>query len=324
MYTGNGASHYLKQMLYILAVLILMSSCATILNMPYTNVKVYTTESSKIIYRYDTIKTVNNEANLWIERKNKPVSIIATSDANISKTIEIKPKNSFMYWVNIPYTYGIGLLVDMNNPKRYSYPKRIYINSADTISKWYRYNQADNEGELYLHLSVPYINLYRMIPENESLKVGGGFWGFTVGLDYYYSRNKFINAGFSGGSDFFLPVPAAVDISGEYELMSSIHFSLSENYKFRRFTVGYGLSYARNTWDFRYYNSFNPPPPTREPVKKSYNAFGLIFPIYFQMGHHFNIGVVYRPTFYRPNITNKFGYEHLISVDFAWKIRVMK
>ena len=61
----------MRQKLYILTVSTLMTSCATILNQPYKNVKVHTTEQSRIIYRYDTIKTVNNKANLWAERKNE-------------------------------------------------------------------------------------------------------------------------------------------------------------------------------------------------------------------------------------------------------------
>lgn len=43
-----------------------------------------------------------------------------------------------------------------------------------------------------------------------------------------------------------------------------------------------------------------------------------------QRSEDFNIGIVYRPTFYRPDLINKFKYEHLISIDFAWKIRLMK
>lgn len=106
--------------------------------------------------------------------------------------------------------------------------------------------------------------------------------------------------------------------------MSSRYASISNNHKLGTFSLGYGLSYSKNTWDFRYYDKFDAPPPTREPIKKSSNAIGLIFPTYLQLGEHFNVGVIYRPTFYRPKLNDKFKYEHLISIDFAWKIRVKK
>lgn len=300
-----------------------MTSCATIMNQMQQNLTIYTTEPGKIIYNRDTAKTINNKANFRVERKKEPISFTVTTDS-LTKTFQVASQNSFMYWSNIFCNYGIGMLVDRKSPKRCSYPQRIYFDSTDTINNYSRFGQLYNKGELYLHLSLPHINSFRLIPESEGVKVNTGFWGLTIGLDYYYSKNRFINLGISGVSDFFIPFPAAVDLSGEYELMSSRYISLSNNKRLKRFTIGYGLSYARNTWDFRYYGRFDPPPPTRDPIKKSSYALGLIFPTYFQVGEYFNIGVVYRPTFYRMNIADKFKYEHLLSIDFAWKIRLKK
>jgi hypothetical protein len=302
-----------------------MTSCATILNQPYKNVKVHTTEPSKIVHRNDTIKTVNNRANVWAERKKENLSIVAMTDS-ITKTIEIKSRNSFWWWFNIPYTYGIGMLVDMNNPKRYSYPKRIYINSADTISRYYRYSQSDNKGELHLHLSLPHFNFFHSVPENENALNNTSFWGATIGLDYYYSKNQFVNFGVSFAFGLIFPIPAAVDFTGDIELGSSQYISISNNHKIRRFSIGYGLCFARNTWFYNYIDRWDPPPPTRDlyPVTKTHYSFGLVFPAYFQLSENFNLGLVYRPTFYRPFLPNKFAYEHLISIDFAWKIRVKK
>ncbi|GHS88358.1 hypothetical protein FACS1894201_09790 [Bacteroidia bacterium] len=287
--------------------------------------KVHTTESSSIIHISDTIQTVNNRANVWAERKNENLSIVAMTDS-VTKTIEIKPRNSFLYWANILYTFGIGMLVDMNNPKRYSYPSRIYINSADTIDKYYRYSQSDNKGEWHLHLSLPWVNLFSLKPQDETYKVNAGCWGILIGFDYYHSTNKFFNLGASGVMDFFVPFPAAVDLYGEHEWMSSWYFSFSNNHKMGRFSVGYGLSYGKNSWALRDHGGYDPSPPplTRDPVTKSHYALGLVFPAYFQCTEHFNMGLVYRPTFYRPFLLDKFTYEHLISIDFAWKLRIKK
>jgi hypothetical protein len=293
------------------------------MNQPQKNITVYTTEPSRIIFDKDTIKTLYNKVNLSVDRKNEKLQIVARTDSLI-KTFEIEPRNSFMYWSNIVCNYGIGMLVDRNNPKRYSYPQRIYINSSDTTSNYYLFGQSNNKGELHLHISLPHINSFRLTPDNEGAKINTGFWGLTVGLDYYHSKNQFINLGVSGVSDFFVPVPAAVDISGEYELMSSVYLGLSNNHRYRRLTIGYGLSFSRNTWDLRYYDRFDPPPPTRDPVKKSHISFGLVVPSYFQIGEYFNFGVIYRPSFYRPTVKENFKYEHLVSIDFAWKIRIKK
>ena len=312
----------MKRTIYILIVASLLTSCAT-LNLPYKNITIYTTEPSKIIYIQDTIKTVENKAHLCVERKNEALRIVATTDS-LTKTFTVAPKNSFLFWSNIFCNYGIGMLIDKNDPKRYSYPQRIFIQSSDTISKHYKYGQPNLKGELYLQLSLPHINSFHLVPEDEETKVNTGFWGLTIGLDYYYAKYQFLSLNVSAVTDFFVPVPAAVDVSGEYELMSSMYLGLSNNHRYRRFTIGYGLSFSRNTWDFRYYDRFDPPPPTRDPIKKSHISLGLFVPSYFQLGEYFNIGVIYRPSFYRPALKENFKYEHLLSIDFAWKFRVKK
>lgn len=313
----------MKQTAYILILTIMLSSCATIFNQPYKNITIYTTEPSKIVYKQDTVETQDNKAHLEVKRQKETLSIVAITDS-LTKSITVKPKNSSMYWANLCLLYGVGMLVDMENPKRYSYPERIYINSADTISKYYKYGKANNKGELDLHLSLPHFNFFNLTPQGEEMKVGASFWGLTVGLDYYHTKNQFVNLGGSYAFGVPFPIPAAVDFSGERELMSSWYISLSNNHKLWRFTTGYGLSFGKNIWDFGYYSWEEELPPTKAPITKSHYAFGLIFPAYFQLSEHFNIGVVYRPTFYRPNMTDKFAYEHLISIDFAWKIRLKK
>lgn len=313
----------MKQTLIILAISLLFTSCATILNRNWINSTIYTTAPSVIVFNTDTVKTIGNKAQLKLEREKKIVEIIAITDS-LEKKVLINPKSSIAFYSNIYFNYGIGMLVDRANPKRYTYPHRIYINSSDTIGRSFGHGHANNKGELLLHLSLPYINSFHLTPENEGTKTNTGFWGFTAGLDYYHSKNQFINFSVSAVTDFFVPVPAAVDISGEYELMASKYLSISNNHKIRRFSLGYGLSYSRNFWAFIYSDRFGAPPPSRDPVNKNNITLGLIFPSYFQIGENFNIGVVYRPTFYRPDLLNKFAYEHLISLDLAWKIRLKK
>lgn len=313
----------MRQTFFILTVSTLLTSCASIMNQSHTHITVYTTEPSEIILNRDTILTIDNQATLKVERKNEVINIIATSDS-LTKEIEVEPKNSIMFYSNIFFNYGFGMLLDRKNPKRYAYPQRIFINSEDTDNRFYRYGHPNMKGDFHMHISMPHINTFMSQPENEESKINTGFWGLTIGLDYYHQKNQFLNFSISGVSDFFVPVPAAIDIIGEYELLSSRYVSFSNNHRLARFTLGYGLSYARNTWDLRFYDRFDPPPPTREPIKRSHIAFGFVFPTYFQFGERFHLGAIYRPTLMRPGLTNKFKYEHLISIDFAWKIRLKK
>ena len=308
-----------KQAFYILAVSVFLSSCATIVNQPYKYVTVHTTEPSSIIFEHDTINTTDNKAHLKVKRKNEALSFVTTTDS-LTKSVRIKPESSIMYWANIicPYNFGLGMLVDRKNPKRYSYPDKIYINPTDTKENYSIYGQANNKGELYLHLSLqPFINSILMKPKNEGTKVKKWLGGITAGLDYYHSKSQFFHLGYS-------------DISGglsfgddQTESVSSKYISFSNNHKIGQFAIGYGLSFVKNTWE-EYLLS---PWLFFLPVKineKNHYALGLMFPGYYQMGENFYLGIVYRPTFYRPNMTNRFVYEHLISIDLALKIRLKK
>ena len=311
----------MRQTFYIMIVSVLMTSCATILNCPHKYVTIHTTKPGEIIFEQDTINTIDNKTHLRVKRKNEPLPIVTITDS-ITKSFAIEQKNSAMYWANICFNYGIGMLVDMKNPKRYSYPGKIFIDSTDATDRYSCFGQANNRGELYLHLSLLLINPFRMVVEDEGTKSLAGFGGVTIGLDYYHSKNQFVHFGFSGLSGGLSRTKRSGFENDDLETLSSEYISLSNNHKIERFTIGYGLSCARNTLTHSKLSWFWGLPFDR--VEKSHYALGLVFSTCFQLGEYFNAGVVYRPTFFRPNTTDKFVYEHLISIDFAWKIRLKK
>ena len=307
----------MKQAFYTLAASIFLTSCATIVNLPYKYVTVHTAEPSRIIFEHDTVSTVGNKAHLKVKRKNEPLPIIVAADSS-TKLIRVEPKNSVMYWSNIYFNCGLGMLVDRKNPKRYTYPDKIYINSAAAKSSYSIYGQANNKGELYLHISLPLINHFLMKPENEGAKTNVGTGGGTFGLDYYHSEKQFIHLGILGSSG--VTTGGISSQSWYLETLGTDYISLSNNHKIGRFATGYGLSLARNVWEYGEFISIIP----IEIIKKRYYALGLMFPNYFQIEERFYVGVIYKPTFYRPNMTNKFAYEHLVSIDVAWKIRLKR
>jgi hypothetical protein len=312
----------MKQIIFNLIIFSTLTSCATILNQPITYMHIRTTGPAKIVHGNDTIETKKNKALLTLERRREPITITTITDS-IRNQIIINSRNSIAYKYNL-FNLGIGMLIDKNDPKRYEYPWTVKINPTDTSVKIYDYYQVPKKGNILLHISLPWINSFYFRPDYEKVKLNTGFWGVTLGLDYFYNDKQFLNLSATAVSDFFLPIPAVVDLSGEFEFMGSTYLSLSNNHKIQRLSLGYGISYTRNTWQFKYIDRFDPPSPTREPVKKSWNSFGLFFSSYYQIGRRFNFGIVYRPSFIRPNTADIFKYEHLISIDFAWRIKLNK
>ena len=287
------------------------------MNKPVTTIKVHTTQPATIVANRQTVETVYNQAKITVARSPDTIEIIVITDT-AEKTIKLSSINSFAYYANIPGNYGIGMLFEKNNDKRYTYPPNIFINFSDTTTGFQRYPLL-KKGNLYLDISVPYINHFYFVPAGEPAKSHSGFLGLSAGVDYYYRNNRFLSVKASTATDYLVPFPVGVDYSGEQEAMSSSYLTLSNNFHIKRFSVGYGLSFSRNTWKFVYHNRFNPPPPTREPVSKSSYGIGFTFPVRYQIGKTFAIGLHYRPTLFNFSGETAYRYEHLVSFDFGWR-----
>jgi len=321
---------------YLLIVFVLtLTSCATVLNRRSYDVMVFSNVGDAKVQIFDT--TYNLPAKISLRRSNKDLDIKLISDTLTNNyTVKSSPNPTFIYgnllWLEVsPAAY----IIDFTNQKRFYYGRSIYLDSNDTnrvirppvlrgCYNYYSKAYPTHKGQINLVLSLPWINSFYLQPQNERSKSNTGFWGISAGVEYYYKDYKYISLTASAVSDFFMPVPAAVDIYGEYELMSSTYLSISDNYKFKRFTIGYGLNYSRNIWDFKNFDYFDPPLSSRDPIKRTNESLGLTLNVYHQLAEHLFVGLIYRPTFLIVNPTVEFKYEHLLSLDFAWKFRLKK
>ena len=312
-----------------------ISSCATLITRREYTVNVSSDLANAKAEILDS--TYCLPANVEIKRSREDLQIKLIGD-KIEKAYVVKasPNAAFLYgnlicYPIFPVVYGI----DLTNQKRFCYGKSIFLNSADTngvirpkISKsYYDYwskTYETKEGQVNLVYSLPWVNSFYLHPKQEGPKINTGFWGISAGLEYFYKKDKYVSLTGSAVMDFFIPFPAAVDFSGEVESMNSVYVSLTDNFKFRRFSLGYGANFSRNTWQLVYHDRFDPPPPTREPAKKSDHSIGLTFDGYHQIGKRFYIGLIYRPTLVNLCPDFEFKYGHLISLDFKWKIRIIK
>nr|MEE4266524.1 hypothetical protein [Candidatus Krumholzibacteria bacterium] len=180
---------------------------------------------------------------------------------------------------------------------------------------------AQSSNARVLRLSVPYINNFYLQPNGEpDAKVNTGFWGLGVELLVRHSHSQFLGLAASVATDFPVPVPAAVDLLGEHEFMTSYALDLTNNHTQGRFSFGYGLSYSTNQWELKYFDDLEGEPPTRDPIKLSSSSLGLAFPINYALNDRFSLGLTYRPYLYRFGTDAGFEYEHVISIEIAWNI----
>ena len=160
-----------------------------------------------------------------------------------------------------------------------------------------------------------------MQPQKESSKTQAGFFGISIGAEYYYRDTKYVK--FTAGSsiDFLAPVPAPVTYDGAAEFITVYNFALTDNYRLNRFTLGYGLNYGIYKWRLNN-NEYIFPSTVNEPRTRINHGLGIATNVYYQFSKAFFLGVVYNPTFITTYPKTEFNYQHVISLELQWKIKL--
>lgn len=212
-------------------------------------------------------------------------------------------------------------------------------NDRSGISKNER-KYSPQKGDLYLNLSSPIL-----YPGYTILKPAPGLspdrvsaLGFAGGLDYYYKNNRFINLTASATFGGDITIGCGDFGYDDEERFDLYHITASHNHRYKIFSFGYGISHAyTDWWTNKYYftdsplkiNNINNKPETsimRYNEERKYATLGLVFNGYIYFFNSFTIGVIYKPTFVRLNsiMEKRFCYEHQISFDMAFKIRLYR
>ncbi len=308
--------------LIILCLGLTLTSCATLFNKPAVRVDIHTKSPALIVVNKDTIPTNNGVASFIVPRSKKPLQVESIADT-ISKTYQVKSRLSPAFCSNVFFFYGVpGVIIDGNSNKIFGYPEHILLNPTDSKMNYKIMRNQSRKGELYLNLSIPEFNFMHQYTRYSGYVNNAGCMGISGGLDYYYKPFQFVNFSGAIALTYDAPIPMPLEYFGSYETANTKYVSFSNNHRFYFLSFGYGLSFSQNVWNYNsgiFLENFG----SLDVHKKNY-ALGFVFPLYFKIGHVFNLGFIYRPSFYCPYSVQPFKYEHLMSVDFAWKFRVKR
>lgn len=133
---------------------LLLSSCASIINGPNTRVQINASTPLKVAIRNDTIEVIQSA---FITPKRSPQHLtlnVITPDTSFVS--HIQPISSLAYYFNIAAVYGLGFLIDRTNPKRYTYPIKLWIRN----NKVYDYNHKNPEFNFENIIKVTANNLF--------------------------------------------------------------------------------------------------------------------------------------------------------------------
>ena len=296
-----------KYLVIIIGFLTLLSSCATLLNHPVQKINI---SSDKKIQVVSVEKAVSADGigSYYIPRSNNPLIVKLQIDST-QKTITLTPKSSFAYWFNIYCNYGIGMLVDKDNPKRYAYSPRNHFKLKDSTIKIVRFAPI-NKGTVQLSLSLPFTTIFN-VQAIDKHHNSVGLFGLEAGVDYFYRDNKYlsINAG------------AAIDRVGEYfgpgyvQTATTLFTSLRNNHVVRSFDLGYGINVSRPKWTIQ---TLGDTIKINESVKSI--GLGLSLSAQYRVGNYFRLGMLYQPNLLNTSFKPLFNYQHYISLNLIWKL----
>lgn len=310
--------------LFLLPFLLCLTSCATIFNGKEYQLKIYSDNAKAQAKVYDSIYTL--PADVAIKRSKEDLKVTLITDS-INKEFAVKSRLSPEFiWGNVAFVpiMPLGYGVDLTNPKRFYYGKEIMLSDNDTINvikRDIKKNYTTEKGQFNFLVSIPYGNLFYLQPQNESSKTQAGFLGASLGAEYYYRDNKYVKFTTAVSIDFLAPVPVPISYDGANEFITAYNFTLTDNYRLNRFTLGYGLNYGIYKWRLEN-DDFIFPSTVDVPRTKINHGLGIATNVYYQLSKAFFIGVVYNPTFVKTYPTTEFTYQHIISLDLQWKIKL--
>lgn len=227
-----------KRLLNIISILLVLSlsSCASIFNSRLTYTRILTNQPCKLTINGEENSLLVDQKEIWINRSKEPLKITAESTEN-KKTVSVNAKNSFMFWANL-YNDGIGMLIDRNSPKRYYYPRTIYLDLKDSTATYQTY--------------VPYRGI------NDSLKNQIKFTPLKLiglvnpGLELAYERktsSKF-STQFMGS--------LLLDYEKSNSTLAGFRTSIEEKFFYRKSApIGPYLSFEINYLQKKYYDTWN-------------------------------------------------------------------
>lgn len=297
---------------------VFLSSCATILNGRSQYIQITTDEKIRrvsvdnALFTDSSARELKGSAVFLVRRSHEPLFIHAQLDSG-EKIIRLRPHNSIAFWLNMNY-FGLGMLVDFNNPKRYGYSHWNYLALKDTTIVLRRFAPVP-KGTMYFSLSpLPSVNLFSLkSPEGQSTP--GGPLGLAVGVDYFYQPDRYISLSAGTGTSEF------VDHFSNFNAGHTFFGSIMNNHVIGSFDLGYGLSFSELLWQKMIVTDI-----FMVSVDRSVRSAGPgpCFSAQYRITKSLRLGILYQPTLFSFNSSPAFGYQHYISAGFVWKWRIRR
>lgn len=311
----------MKIYLYLIACLLVFSSCVSVINDKYVRLNVYTTEPAVITCEGNQYKTEDNTVSIQVRRKKAPVELELVTDSLV-KQISVSSKLSAGLLLDLYPGFLLSFIPDLTSSKRFTYPYGVLIDTRDTLNVFRKYDRYDKR-DAYYYIGLPLKNGFYFKPDHVgAYRSDFGFLGLRAGVDDYIRSDLFIRANVEinakGLKDFRLweRNDSPIDF---YSWSCSISIRKDKGL----YNFGAGLHHSWNVYSDMTNVIIDPTSSfvTSRFVTYRSRNIGFDFGAAVRLNSSLHLEVSYRPTLFQYKPRVKHLYEHTVSIGFLWRSR---
>ncbi|MFZ4457061.1 MAG: hypothetical protein ACOYOT_12670 [Bacteroidales bacterium] len=314
--------------------LLLLCSCATIVNSSYTELHIASElDSTRICINNDTTRWAQTPVEVQMPRSARSL-LITARNRNKQQFYLVPSKLSPAFIYGNLFSGGlIGYGIDLLNDKRFDYPENITL-CYDSTHRYgfqkYKTHPLHQKHELNVKVSFPEGNAF-YLSKSDGYGNRFGFLGISAGLEYYFSEKYNVSLTVGGMLDFMVPIPVPIELwDGDYESVVAEYGALQVGRDYRRFHLEAGLQ-LHSTLYRKWHGIDRSPSDTsslylnRDTLihKTVQRSAGLALSAHYRVSDAFQIGLNYYPSFI--NMEDKklnFHYSHMLFLEFILKFQV--
>lgn len=317
-----------------------LNSCATIINSPFQKIQIehdpelkVKVDTSRFFYRSKEASEVYIPKNLYIPknygtnnlyflRSRNEIPLII----NDTSSINIKPHRSyFTYWLgNIYFTYGLGMLIDYQNDKSYSYPIYNYITKENNQFKNVRFKPIP-KNKFRPTLIIPVINIFHIQTDSGKSAFVSGF-GISGGVDYFIKDKTYLSIAAGVTLDCHVSRHDTINEMHDYKdfyfgfgsLSSAKYLSVKINRISPWLEYGAGITLTNFKWGENQRTDLSDSTYFYTPVRYKSLNLGTGCDLKLRLTPNVNIGISYNVALYDIK-RNSLSYQHYISTELIWR-----
>ncbi len=185
-----------NQKLLLLSTVIILgcSSCATIFNRSNQVVSIRSNEQTNYVFEGDTIYNQStNDLNILVRREKRPLDLMAFNETG-TKALQIKAKWTPLLGLNLFTPYLSGLLVDEISGKKFTFPKKIFVDMSDPETPYLPYfpmspSRLKHKNQISIS-PFPLISDYHPGIDFGYQRLHGGKFATKFNIRYFLPRNN--------------------------------------------------------------------------------------------------------------------------------------